>query len=547
MRDASKDVYQPGPHRKHDRSMSSTPEFAAAAVAAPHIAAAQAGQTVLAQGGNALEAMVAMAAVIAVVHPHASGLGGDGVWVVRAPGGKVRCLEACGAAGERATARSYWGLGHETSIPPRGPLATLAAPGAAAGWAQALELSRALGGRLPLADLLREAIRLAREGAPTSPCEARLAPALFDDLARAPGFAATFLTNGERFTAGAPRRQEKLADTLAHLAHAGVMDFYRGDVARELAADLARMGAPVTRADLKRQEARWVAPLSVQLRGATLWNAPPPTQGLAALMIPGLMERLESARPDAFEHAHGLIEAAKRAFAVDAREGADLAWSPGDPARWLEPSALEREAAQISMNRSARRAAPCPTATTRGAGVWMGAIDPSGLAVSCAQSLHWDWGSGCVSSATGVLLGNAGAAFSLNEESVHALRPGRRPRCALNAPVAAFDDGRIMVYGAAGGDGAALLQAQVLARLRAGAPPDAAVDAPRIQLGRTLHVETGFDPTLLRALARAGHDVEEINAARADMFGHAGALTRARDGRIQGAHDARADGGALGL
>jgi oxamate amidohydrolase len=530
--------------------MSPTPDFALAAVAAPHSAASAAGQAVLVQGGNALEAMVAMAATIAVVYPHMNGLGGDGVWLIREPGGKTRSLDAIGFAGSRATIRSYFKLGHEKTIPPRGPLAALTTPGAVSGWAEALELSKALGGRLPLADLLREAIRHAREGCPVSACEARTKPNRFDDLKEAPGFAAAFLDKGEIATSGDLRKQDKLAETLAHLAHAGLKDFYRGDIGREIASDLARIGSPVTREDIWKQDARWRAPFSVQLRGATVFNAPPPTQGLASLMILGLFERLNVARADTFEHVHGIVEATKRAFAVRDRECADFQWPTSDPERWLSNDALEREAQAISMS----RAAPFPLPASNGDTVWMGAIDANGLAVSYIQSIYWEWGSGCVLPSTGVLMNNRGVAFSLDEKSVHALHPGRRPFHTLNPPLAVFADGRVAAYGSMGGDGQPQFQAQVLSRLRYGMAPGAAIDAPRFLLGRTwgeesvsLKLEDRFDPSLLRALTSAGHEIEVSRDAYSDTFGHAGMLVRARNGRIEGAHDPRSDGGAAGI
>jgi gamma-glutamyltranspeptidase len=530
--------------------MSSSPEFAFAAVAAPHSAAAAAGQAALVQGGDALEAMVAMAATIAVVYPHMNGLGGDGVWLIREPGGKVRCLEALGFAGSRATIRSYFKLGHEKTLPARGPLAALTTPGAVAGWAQALELSRARTGRLPLPDLLRDAIRHAREGCPVSPCEARTQPNRFEDLKEAPGFAAAFLDKGEIAKAGDLRRQPKLADTFEHLAHAGLKDFYRGDIAREMASDLAAMGSPVTREDLGKQDARWRQPLSVRLRDATIFNAPPPTQGLASLMILGVFERLNASRPGSFEHIHGLVEATKLAFAVRDRECADFTWPTSDPERWLAPDELERQAQSISMT----RAAPFPLPASNGDTVWMGAIDKSGLAVSYIQSIYWEWGSGCVLPSTGVLMNNRGLAFSLDEKSVQALHPGRRPFHTLNPPLAAFDDGRVATYGSMGGDGQPQFQAQVLSQLRSGIAPDAAVDAPRFLLGRTwgdesvsLKLEDRFDPSIVRALERAGHEVEVSQDERSDAFGHAGVLVRAANGRIRAAHDPRSDGGAAGL
>ncbi|MCC2099542.1 MAG: gamma-glutamyltransferase, partial [Hyphomicrobiales bacterium] len=125
-----------------------TPTFSQAAVAAPHIDAARAGKAILAEGGNAIEAMLAMAATIAVVYPHMNGIGGDGFWTIREPGGRVRVIEACGFAGAKATIASYRDAGHDI-IPRRGPLAALTVPGAVGGWMLAQEFARSLGGRLP--------------------------------------------------------------------------------------------------------------------------------------------------------------------------------------------------------------------------------------------------------------------------------------------------------------------------------------------------------------------------------------------------------------
>src|ERR1700758_3110811 len=132
-------------------------------VAAPHWAAAEAGRAVLAEGGNALESMVAMAAAIAVVYPHMNGLGGDGFWLIREPSGRIRALMAAGIAGSGARPELYREAGLET-IPPRGPLAALTVPGAVGGWMLALEAARARGGGLPVAERLAPAIRPAGEG-----------------------------------------------------------------------------------------------------------------------------------------------------------------------------------------------------------------------------------------------------------------------------------------------------------------------------------------------------------------------------------------------
>src|SRR5207302_3723554 len=200
-------------------------------VAAPHLAAAEAGRQVLAEGGNALEAMVAMAATIAAVYPHMNHIGGDGFWLVREPSGRVRALMAPGRAGAHARRELY--RDHET-IPARGPLAALTVPGAVAGWRLALEAAQARGGRLPLKVLLTPAIVQARNGYTVTRSQARLTQEQFTGLKDVPGFAAHFLVDGKVPQIGAVLKQEAFAATLEHLTHAGLEDFYRGDVGREI-------------------------------------------------------------------------------------------------------------------------------------------------------------------------------------------------------------------------------------------------------------------------------------------------------------------------
>ena len=155
--------------------------------------------------------------------------------------------------------------------------------GAVGGWRLALDYARSLGGRLPLPTLLADAIRHAREGVAVSPSEARYVPKELDTLHDQPHFAETFLDGGKPFAAGALRKLPALAGTLEQLAHAGLDDFYKGDLGREIAADLDRLETPVTRADLEAYAPRERAPLAIRRRDAMLYNFPPPTQGIAAL------------------------------------------------------------------------------------------------------------------------------------------------------------------------------------------------------------------------------------------------------------------------
>ena len=519
-------------------------------VCAPHRATVEDGRHILAEGGNAIEAMLAMAASIAAVYPHMNHIGGDGFWLVREPSGRVRALMGAGRAGSKATVALYREAGYD-EIPARGPLAALTVPGAIAAWMLAKEAAQARGGKLPLDVLLSPAIKHAREGYTVTRSQAALTTGKLAELKDAPGFAQAFLVDGKPPDEGATLEQRALADTLDHLARAGLDDFYRGDVGRELAADLERIGSPVTRADLEQYRA-WVdAPLSLPIRSGTLYNAPPPTQGLASLLILAIFDRLRVAQAESFEHVHAIVEATKRAFLVRDRVVTDPDRVTGDLDRYLAPDFLNEQAAKVDMKKAAQWPAPAGAGDT----IWMGAADASGLVVSYIQSLYWEFGSGCVLPATGVLMQNRGSSFSLDRRALNALAPGRRPFHTLNPALAALKDGRVIAYGTMGGDGQPQSQAAVFTRhVLFGEPLEQALDAPRWLLGRTwgsshtnLRLESRFDENLIDRLMSAGHDVQVLDEAYSDTMGHAGAVVLHPDGTLEGGHDPRADGGAAGV
>ncbi len=518
-------------------------------VCAPHAATAEVGRAILGEGGNALEAMVAMAASIAAVYPHMNHIGGDGFWLVREPNKRVRAIMAAGPAGSRAKPELY--RDHE-AIPSRGPLAALTVPGAVGGWMLAVEAARAVGGKgLPLELLLHAAIGQARDGYVVAKSQARLTAEKLAELKGVPGFAETFLPDGKPPEAGTRLKQSALAFTLDHLARNGLQDFYRGDVGREIAADLEKIGSPVTREDLARYEARIAEPLSVKLNAGTIYNTPPPTQGLASLIILALYERLRVREAEGFDFAHGLVEATKRAFRVRDRYVTDPAQLPHAPDRYLDDEFLGAEVLKIDS----RKAARWPARPGEGDTIWMGAADSSGLAVSYIQSLYWEFGSGCVLPKTGVLMQNRGSSFSLDPKALNFLAPGRLPFHTLNPALAVLRDGRVMAYGTMGGDGQPQTQGMIFARhVLHGMPLDKAIDAPRWLLGRTwgstvtnLRMESRFDGHLIDRLMSAGHDVEVLPDAYSDTMGHAGAVAIHPNGTLEGAHDPRADGGAAGL
>ncbi|HMK71616.1 MAG TPA: gamma-glutamyltransferase [Xanthobacteraceae bacterium] len=517
-------------------------------VCAPHFGAVDAGRSILAEGGNALEAMVAMAAAIAVVYPHMNHIGGDGFWLIREPSARVRAIMAPGPAAMAARLEFY--RGRET-IPPRGPLAALTVPGAVGGWMLALEAANANGAKLPLDVLLAPAIGHARNGYAVSRSQERLTQDNLAALAPVPGFAATFLVDGKPPPAGAVLKQEALAGTLSHLAHAGLDDFYRGDVGREIAADLAHISSPLTREDLTRYRAALAEPLHVELPDATVYNTDAPTQGIASLLILALFARLGVTEAEGFDHIHGLVEATKRALRVRDRVVTD----PNALAHALDRCLELRFIAGEVMKIDRRKAARWPLTAGEGDTVWMGAADASGLVVSYIQSLYWEFGSGCVLPRTGVLMQNRGISFSLQRGALNLLAPGRLPFHTLNPALAILKDGRIMAYGTMGGDAQPQTQGALFTRhVSFGQPLAEAIDRPRWVLGRTwgeartkLRMEQRFAAGVVDQLAAAGHELEVLPDAYSDVMGHAGAVVLHPDGTLEGAHDPRADGGAAGV
>jgi oxamate amidohydrolase len=517
-------------------------------VCAPHAKAVEAGRQMLAEGGNALEAMVAMAASIAAVYPHMNHIGGDGFWLIRERSGRVRAIMAAGPSG--ALARSELYRDYET-IPPRGPLAALTVPGAIGGWALALEAAKAFGGKLPLTTLFTPAIAQALDGYTVTKSQTRLTQENLDGLKDAPGFAGAFLTDGKVPAIGTTLKQQALAATLEQLSHAGLDDFYRGDVGREIAADLESIGSPVTREDLARYRAALAEPLRIELPSGTVYNTDAPTQGVVSLMILALFARLGVTAAEGFDHIHGLVEATKRGIRLRDRVVTDPRHLPYALTRAVDDRFIAGEAMKIDR----RKASPWPVGAGGGDTIWMGAADMSGLVVSYIQSLYWEFGSGCVLPATGVLMQNRGASFSLEAGALNSLAPGRLPFHTLNPALAVLKDGRIMAYGTMGGDGQPQTQGAVFTRhVQFREPLLEAIDRPRWVLGRTwgapktaLRMEARFDGNLIDQLLAAGHDVEVLPDAYSDVMGHAGAALLHKDGSCEAAHDPRADGGAAGV
>ncbi|MCZ4281613.1 gamma-glutamyltransferase family protein [Kiloniella laminariae] len=529
--------------------MLNAPQSYRGMVTSPHHLASQTGLAVLRDGGNAIEAAVAVAATIAVIYPHMTGIGGDAFWLIHEPGQTPFALEACGRAGRKAEPDFFRARGHQT-MPQVGPFSANTVAGTIGGWQAALAVSEQWGGKQSLGRLLEEAIYYAEEGfALTSGHVAALhkrKPLLADQ----PGFAAGYLKAGGAIPeVGARQKQPALAGTLRRLRDAGLDDYYRGEIAKRICGDLAQLDSPVELDDYKSYQARRVSPLSTQLSCGTIYNLPPPTQGLTSLMILSLFDRMGVNDAEGFEYLHGMVEATKQAHLVRDRELADPAQMARKAESYLSESALQKNLSAIDRE----KALPWPVDAQSGDTIWLGVIDNQGRAVSMIQSTYKAFGSGVVLPETGIIQQNRGSSFVLEEDSPRCIAPGRLPFHTLNPAMAVLNDGRVMTYGCMGGDGQPQTQAAIFSRYALfGQGLQAAVTAPRWFVGRSekadfaeLRLEGRFSTEVLEQMRNAGHQLDILEAFSSEM-GHAGAIVLHPDGRMEGATDPRSDGAVAG-
>ena len=515
------------------------------AVVAPHSLASQAGLDILREGGNAIEATIAVASTLAVVYPHMTGIGGDGFWLLRQPGQAMLSIDACGAAGAAVNRDLYQGL---DSIPWRGPMAANTVAGTVSGWGAAYAHSRAnWGGKLPLARLLESAIHYARHGFPVTHSQQDNTRNKLAELVAQPNFAKTFLHEGKVPAYGARHTFPELAGTLEQIARAGTDDFYRGDLAAQIGRDLAAVGSAITAADLAAHHATVKPPLHCAISCGTLYNMAPPTQGLASLMILDTYDRIRQAHwsPDNVEGIHALVECTKQAFIQRDKYVTDPQHMPVDAQSLLDAQRLDGMARAAPLDHASAWPAPSSDGDT----TWMGVLDSQGRAVSMIQSIYFEFGSGVVLPQSGFWWQNRGCSFDLRPNRLRSLEPGRKPFHTLNPAMAELNDGRLLVYGTMGGEGQPQTQAAVFARYVWGNhSARSAVAAPRWLLGRTwaeqsttLKLEARYSQATLDALRALGHPVEVV-ADFDERMGHAGTLVLHPGGWMEGGEDPRSDG-----
>jgi len=522
-------------------------------VTSPHALASQAGVAILQAGGSAVDAAIAAAAVLSVVYPHMTSLGGDAFWLIHdASTGAVRSLAAAGRAAAAASMDWFAARGLR-EIPVRGIVpATLTVPGAVDGWCQA----HVAHGRLPLATDLAAAVGYARDGFPITQRLAQWIARSADVLAADPAAARIFLAGGPSPATGRRLTNPDLARTLERVAE-GRGGFYEGETAREMARHAREHGGFFTERDFAAQRATWGASIHAAYRGVTIHETPPPSQGVSVLQALRLLEPWEIGAlpflgPD---HVHLLVQAKQIAFHDRDRLVADPDFSPVPVERLLSRAYADER--RVLMDRE--RALPWDRVPSSGslAGdtVYVAAVDAEGNAVSLIQSLYFGFGSGVVAGNTGVVLQNRGAYFSLDPAHPNRLEPGKRPLHTLIASLA-FKDGRLwQVLGCMGADGQPQIHLQVYtAMIDFGLDIQQAVEAPRWLAGRfalgdareVLNVEGRFAPATIAELARRGHEINRWEAWN-ELAGHAHGITiDPESGTRVGGADPRSDGAAVG-
>ena len=458
-------------------------------VVAGHPLAAEAGKRVLTDGGNAIDAAVAAAAVLAVVCPYACNPGGDVFALVYdAASGTVGGLNGSGVAPAGATAEVY-----SDGIPQTGPL-SISVPGLFAGLHDLL----ARYGTRPWAELLVPAIALAADGFPAHSQFIRNTEARADLIAKDAECARLFMPGGKPYGEGAPVRQPDLAETLARVAGDGPSGFYSGSIAARLADGIAAAGGVLVADDLAGHESLWQDPISAPFAGHEVLTMPPNSYGLTLLFQLLELERGGIAGVDPSSADFVLRGLAARRAAYAAADGLI-----GDPAT-LEAPARAKLADVIAAGGQAGDGAAPDEARDRCTACVV-VLDAAGNAVSLIESISAPYGSGIVAPGTGVLLNNRMAGFARKPGHPNALAPGKRPAHTL-APCLVMKGGlpRLSI-GTPGTVGQTCVLAQILVRMLAcGQSPEDAVAAPRwsVALDGTPAVEKAMDAALVAALAK---------------------------------------------
>ncbi|MEX0685638.1 MAG: gamma-glutamyltransferase [Balneolales bacterium] len=483
-----------------------------AAVVSDHPLATAAGHEVLRNGGNASDAAVTMAAVLAVVRPHMNGIGGDAFGLFYDGESKaVTTLNASGRAGELATPDFFLKSGYN-EIPEKGA-ASVTVPGAVSAWAETLNQY----GTITLAEALEPAIRYAEEGFPVSPTLYRDFEPLTSELNEAGRN--LYTRNGNPIEVGKKLRNPALAQTLRTIAQEGPNALYGGSIGEVLAEFIENEGGHLQISDFEDHKAYWTEPIQGNFFGKNLYVHPPNSQGITLLSQLAMAEQfdLPSMGHNSAEYLHTLVEIKKLAFADRDRWVADPNTDPAPLDQILDENYLAERANLISgaatENVTPGFGEPLPAKVTDGDGdtVYLMVVDEDGNAVSWIQSIFSSFGSKVVEPKTGILLHNRGSGFTLQEGHPNQIAPGKQPFHTLTPAMLTDADGNLeLTLGTPGGHGQTQSKIQVLYNLYAfNMHPQEAVEAARYLSndGNSLSLENRIAVDVREDLRNRGHEL----------------------------------------
>jgi gamma-glutamyltranspeptidase/glutathione hydrolase len=523
------------------------------AVASSHYLASQAGFEVLKRGGHAVEAAIAMNAVLAVVYNHMAGLGGDLFCQIWDRGTtKVEALNGSGRSGEQVTRDAYTSRGME-KIPQRGPLAANTVPGVVDAWWQMHQRY----GKLPWASLFEAAISFADEGYPISQKFRDYIAQYAGTLKEFQATARAFLPDGKPPAAGQVVRQRDLAASLRQIADGGAEVFYRGELAQRIIRHLCDAGGLLTDADFAEHTSDWVEPVRTTYRGYTVTELPPNTQGLTTLVLLNLIEpfNLNDLGDNTADYYHLQAEATKLAFIPRDRWVTDPAFLQMPLEEITSKAYADRlrkllDMGQARNEQEVRQQAPD---VDGGDTTYMCAVDTEGNCCSLIQSVYFEFGSAFMPEGTGILLQNRGSFFKLDPEHPNTLEPRKRTFHTIIPAMALKDDQPFLLFGSMGGEGQPQTQAAMFTRIvDFGYTIQQAIEAPRWLYGRTwgeesrtLKLEGRIPDGVATELKRRGHEVEMMEDWSQKM-GHAqGIVIDQETGVLAAGADPRGDGVAL--
>ncbi|MCL6454330.1 MAG: gamma-glutamyltransferase family protein [Alicyclobacillus sp.] len=507
-------------------------------VATGHPLAAQAGLTILQQGGNAIDAAVATAAALTVVEPTANGIGSDAFAIVWT-NGQLHGLNSSGPAPQLLDIPTLQRKGL-TEMPSEG-LIPVTVPGAPAAWAALVERF----GRLSLRQVLAPAIALADEGHAVAPTVARgwtASAKRFADLLRGDeyrGWFDTFAPDGKGPAAGDIVRLPDHARTLRAIAETGARDFYEGEIAERIDAFFRAHGGYLRKSDLEAFQPEWVQPISVRYRGYDVWEIPPNGQGIVALMALNILNGFEFTERETVETYHRQMEAIKLAFV----DGKHYVTDPRKMRVSVEELLSPAYAADRRKLIGEMALEPEPGRPRASGTVYLAAADGDGNMISYIQSNYKGFGSGIVVPGTGVAMQNRGHTFSLNPTHANALEPGKRTYHTIIPGFLTKDGQPVGPFGVMGGYMQPQGHVQVVSNLvDFHMNPQAALDAPRWQWleGKRFTVERAVPDHIVDQLVRRGHQIQVTHDG--GSYGRGQVIVRMPSGSLAGGTEPRTDG-----